>query len=105
MSAWNQAHLRAAAGCSCKPFHRTYSTNQGGVNTATSQTDKSAQQVGLLLAQDAAPSVGSSGSFDAERIARVSLHGLQLVMLLALLVLEVRAARGAREGGGDGVEG
>ncbi|KAI8474748.1 MAG: ABC transporter type 1, transmembrane domain-containing protein [Monoraphidium minutum] len=49
-------------------------------------------QVGLLLAQDAAPPAGGGAPgelFDGERIARVSLHGLQLVMLLALLVCEV----------------
>jgi len=56
--------------------------------------------VGLLLVQDAAPGTTSSGGggadrgsggggFDGERIARVSLHGVQLVALLGLLVCEV----------------
>ncbi len=62
-------------------------------------------QVALLLGQDAAPGPHSGGgggadggggaggaAFDGERIARVSLHGVQLVMLLALLVCEVRGA-------------
>lgn len=56
-------------------------------------------QVGVLLAQDAAPGPGGGGElFDGERIARVSLHGLQLVMLLMLLVSEVRPGGGG--GGG-----
>jgi hypothetical protein len=42
------------------------------------------------LGQDAA--LSSSGAFDGEHIARVSLHGLQLVLLLALLVSEARFA-------------
>ena len=58
-------------------------------------------KAGLLVVQDAAPSAGGSGDaggsiFDGERIARLSLHGVQLVMLLALLVCEVRRLRASR---------
>jgi hypothetical protein len=78
-------------------------------------------QVALLVGQDAASPAaataaagggGSSESFDGERIARVSLHGLQLVALAGLLVCEVVVQQhqllarsdGGADGGGGGAE-